>query len=106
MNRKAIGWFVVGLTITVFVAVVVSQFASDEPDGLEYVAEQQGFGDASEEHDLADAPLAEYGENLESDSRISTGVAGLIGVVAALVLGSGLFWLIRAPGADSADSKP
>ena len=106
MNRKAIGWFVVGLAITVFVAVVVSQFASDEPDGLEYVAEQQGFGDASDEHDLADAPLAKYGEKLESDSRISTGVAGLIGVVAALVLGFGLFWLIRSPGADSADSKP
>lgn len=106
MNRKAIGWFAVGLAITVFVAVVVSQFASDEPDGLEYVAEQQGFGDASEEHDLADAPLADYGENLESDSRISTGVAGLIGVVAALVLGFGLFWIIRAPGANSADSTP
>jgi hypothetical protein len=106
VNRKAIGWFVVGLAITVLVAVVVSQFASDEPDGLEYVAERQGFGDASDEHDLADAPLADYGENLESDSRISTGIAGLVGVVAALAAGFGLFWLIRAPGHDSADPTP
>jgi hypothetical protein len=106
VNRRAIGWFVVGLAITVFVAVVLSQLASDEPDGLEYVAEQQGFGDSSDEHDLADAPLADYGENLESDSRISTGIAGLVGVAAALGLGFGLFWLIRSRGSDPADSTP
>ena len=106
MNRRTIGWFFVGLAITVFVAVVVSQFASDEPDGLEYVAGRQGFGDASDEHDLADAPLADYGENLESDSRISTGVAGFVGVVVALGLGFGLFWIIRSPGSDPADSTP
>jgi len=100
VNRKAVGWFIAGLAITVFIAVVVSQFASDEPDGLEYVAEQQGFGDAADAHDLAEAPLAEYGENLESDSRISTGLAGLVGVAAALAIGFGLFWLIRAPGPD------
>jgi cobalt/nickel transport system permease protein len=103
VNRKSIGWFVVGLAVTVFIAIVVSQFASDEPDGLEYVAEQQGFGDAADAHDLAEAPLAEYGENLESDSRISTGLAGLVGVAAALGIGFGLFWLIRSPGPDSAD---
>lgn len=106
MNRKAVGWFIVGLVITVFIAVGLSQFASDDPDGLEYVAEQQGFGDEADEHDLAEAPLADYGENLESDSRISTGVAGVVGVVAALALGFGVFWLIRAPGSDPADSAP
>lgn len=104
MSRKTIVWFGVGLAITVFVAVVLSQFASSEPDGLEYVAEQQGFDDAATEHDLANAPLADYGENLDSDSRISTGIAGLVGVVAALGLGFGLFWVIRSPGSDPADS--
>lgn len=105
MNRKAAGLFIAGLAITLLVAVGLSQFASDEPDGLEYVAEQQGFDDAALEHNLADAPLADYGENLESDGRIATGVAGLVGVVAALGLGFGLFWLIRSPGTDSADSS-
>lgn len=105
MKRKTIGWFGVGLAITVLVAVVLSQFASDEPDGLEYVAEQQGFDNAATEHDLAEAPLADYGENLEAESRITTGIAGLVGVLAALGLGFGLFWIIRSRGSDPADSK-
>lgn len=104
MNRRAVGWFLAGLAITILVAVVLSQFASNDPDGLEYVAEQQEFDDATEEHDLADAPLADYGENLGSDSRISTGVAGFVGVIVALGLGFGLFWLVRSSGSDSADS--
>lgn len=106
MSRRALGWFAVGLLITVLVAVVLSQFASSEPDGLEYVAEDQGFADTAEDHDLADAPLADYGENLGSDPAFSTGVAGLVGVVAALGIGFGLFWLIRAPSPDSPDRAP
>lgn len=96
-------WFAVGLAVTVFVAVVVSQLASGEPDGLEYVADQQGFADEAEDHDLAEAPLADYGENLEADDRVATGIAGLVGVAAALLVGLGLFWLIRAPKTGSAD---
>lgn len=103
MSRRATGWFVLGLLITVFVAVVASQFASSEPDGLEYVAEEQGFAETADDHDLVDAPLADYGENLEADRVISTGVAGFIGVVAALGIGFGLFWLIRAPDTDTPD---
>lgn len=105
MKSKGLAWFVVGLTVTVFVAVVVSQLASGQPDGLEYVADQQGFADQAEDHDLAEAPLADYGENLDTDDRIATGVAGLVGVAAALLVGLGLFWLIRAPKADSPDAS-
>lgn len=106
MNRNAVGWFAVGVLVTVVVAVVVSQFASSSPDGLKYVADRQGLSEQAEAHDLADAPLADYGENLESDGAISTGVAGFVGVVAALAAGFGLFWLIRAPKAGAPDSAP
>jgi len=106
VSRGAVGWFVVGLFVTVVVAVVVSQFASSSPDGLEYVADRQGFSEQAEDHDLADTPLADYGQNLESDGAISTGVAGLVGVAAALGVGFGLFWLIRAPKADAPDPTP
>lgn len=105
MKSKGLVWFVVGLAVTVFVAVVVSQLASGQPDGLEYVADQQGFADQAEDHDLAEAPLADYGENLDTDDRVATGVAGLVGVAAALLVGLGLFWLIRAPKTDSPDAS-
>ncbi|MCJ7780053.1 MAG: PDGLE domain-containing protein, partial [Acidimicrobiia bacterium] len=104
MKSKGLVWFVVGLAVTVFVAVVVSQLASGQPDGLEYVADQQGFADQAEDHDLAEAPLAAYGQNLDTDDRVATGVAGLVGVAAALLVGLGLFWLIRAPKTDSPDA--
>jgi cobalt/nickel transport system permease protein len=106
VKSKGLVWFAVGLAVTVFVAVVVSQLASGEPDGLEYVADQQGFADQVEDHDLAEAPLADYGENLDTDDRVATGVAGLVGVAAALLVGLGLFWLIRAPKTDSPDPSP
>ena len=34
-------FFIIGLIAALLVAVVVSQFASSGPDGLEYVAEQE-----------------------------------------------------------------
>lgn len=99
MTRKGLALFLAGLVATVFVAVVVSQFASSEPDGLEYVAEREGFAGQIEDHALTDAPLADYGENLSTGNRLSTGIAGLVGVVVAMALGFGLFWMIRAPEA-------
>jgi hypothetical protein len=97
VTRRGLALFLSGLVVTVFIAVVVSQFASSEPDGLEYVAEQEGFAGQVEEHALTDAPLADYGENLSTGNRLSTGIAGLVGVVVAMGLGFGLFWMIRAP---------
>ena len=106
MKSRGLMWFVVGLSVTVFIAVVVSQFASDQPDGLEYVAEQEGFADQAEDHDLAGARLAGYGENLETDDRLATGAVGVAGVAAALLAGLGLFWLIRAPKTGSEGPTP
>jgi hypothetical protein len=87
--------FVVGLIATLLVAVVVAQFASSEPDGLEYVAEQEGFAETAAEHDLSGAPLADYGEELTSSSWVNTAVAGVVGVLLTLAIGYGLFWLTR-----------
>jgi len=99
VKRKGLAWFLIGLLVTVTVAVVVSRFASNEPDGLEYVAEREGFSEGAAEHPLAETPLAGYGENLP-DEGFSIGIAGLVGVLAALGLAFGLFWIIRAPGSD------
>ncbi|HEY9558798.1 MAG TPA: PDGLE domain-containing protein [Acidimicrobiales bacterium] len=89
-------WFwVAGLVVTLLLAAGVSQLASSEPDGLERVAEDEGFSDAAEEHDLAGSPLADYGVEGVDDDRLGTALAGGAGVVVTLAVGGGIFWLAR-----------
>jgi len=95
MDRRNRIFFGVGLLVVVVFAVVVSQFASGNPDGLEYVAGEEGFLDTAEDHTLGDAPLAGYGENLTDNSAVNTAVAGLLGVLVTLGVGYGIFWLVR-----------
>lgn len=99
-NRKI---FIAGLVVTVLVAVVVAQFASSSPDGLEYVAENEGL--AAGDHELADTPLADYGEGLTDSDPLNTAIAGLVGVVATLGLGYGVFWLARKTNRDKSTSE-
>ena len=95
--------FLGALVVTAAVATVVAQFASDQPDGLEYVAEQQGFAETAGDHTLAESPLAGYGENLGGDSFVNLALAGAVGVALTLALGAALFWLVRTkPGRDEA----
>lgn len=98
MDRRTLGFLGAGLLVAIVVAVGVSQFASGNPDGLEYVAEQEGFLETADDHTFADAPLADYGENLTDNARVNTAVAGLAGVVVTLLLGYGIFWLARRTG--------
>lgn len=73
------------LVLVLGVALLVSPFASSEPDGLEKVAEDEGFDGLAEEHAWADGPLADYGVAGIDQEHLSTAVAGLLGV--ALILG-------------------
>jgi hypothetical protein len=77
----------IALAVAVALATAASPFASASPDGLEKVAEQQGFADrgrlaAVQEH----APVPDYALPGASDPRIATGAAGLAGSL--LVFGS------------------
>ena len=88
-------FFVVALVVSLLVAGVASYYASAHPDGLQYVAEQTGFGDAATDSAASDSPLADYQTTGVDDARLSGGLAGVLGVVVMLVLSTGLFWLIR-----------
>ena len=79
-----------GLGVTLIVAGAVSFFASSNPDGLEYVAEQEGFISAAEDSAVGGFSLADYGEV----GGIPVGVAGLIGVGLTILVGLALFWLL------------
>jgi hypothetical protein len=91
-DRKNLVLFVVGgLLVVLGLAFFVSPLASSSPDGLEKVAQDQGFADSAEDHTFGDTPLADYGD----DERVPTGVAGLIGVVVTFGAAMIVFGLIR-----------
>jgi hypothetical protein len=104
MDRRTRRFFAVGLLVTLIVAVAISQVASSDPDGLEYVAEQEGFADAARDHDLGDTALADYGEGLTGNRVADTALAGLIGVLATLGVGWVVFRLIRRRDEDPAST--
>lgn len=87
--------WITGLVASLILAGFVSFYASASPDGLEKVAEDQGIAKAAKEHDAADSPLADYGVKDVSNARISGGLAGVIGVGATVVAGTGVFWAVR-----------
>jgi PDGLE domain len=99
-----------GLLLALALALFVSPFADSSPDGLSKVAEEQGFSSAEEEHDLADSPVADYEVEGVEDDRVSTGVAGVVGVLVTFGLGVGAFALLRTlrrspDGTTAADAR-
>ena len=98
MDRR-LWWFLgIGLLVALLVAGVLSGFASGSPDGLERVSIDEGFDETAQDHTLADSPLADYTVAGVEDERLSTGLAGIIGVAITLALSGALFYGIRFYG--------
>jgi cobalt/nickel transport protein len=93
MKQKT--FLIAGFVASLFLAGVVSFYASSHPDGLEKVAQDIGFIETAKEHTNADGTLADYGVKGVDNARLSTGLAGVIGVVATGVVSTGLFMLVR-----------
>jgi hypothetical protein len=95
-DRKNLALFVVGgLLVVLGLASFASPFASSSPDGLEKVSIDEGFSGAAEDHTLGDGPLADYGVEGVEDERLSTGLAGVIGVAITFGVAMILFGAIR-----------
>ena len=90
-NKK---FLVSGFVVSLFLAGVVSFYASSDPDGLEKVAEDIGFIETAEDHTYADGALADYGVKGIDNERASVGVAGVIGVIGTAIVGGALFTFI------------
>ncbi|MFH9074110.1 energy-coupling factor ABC transporter permease [Streptomyces alboflavus] len=96
-----------GLVTSLILAGFVSFYASTNPDGLEKVAHDKGFDKGEKEHDAADSPLADYGVKDISNTRLSGGLAGVIGVGVTVVAGSAVFWAVRRRrDGDGTESGP
>ena len=101
MSRRT-GLFVLGgLLVALALAFFVSPEASSSPDGLEKVAIDEGFIDTAKDHDLADGPLADYGVEGVDDERLSTGLAGILGVLVTFAVMGGILLLVRVAGRRS-----
>ena len=91
-NRR---FFAVALLVVLLIAGGGSYYASAHPDGLTYVAEQTGFIDEEKTSATADGPFAGYSTQGIDNDRLSGGVAGVVGALATLLIGGGLFWALR-----------
>ena len=97
-NRK---FYISGFVVSLFLAGVVSFYASSSPDGLEKVAEDIGFIETAKDHSNVDGALADYGVKGIENERTSVGVAGIIGVIGtAVVAGVGFKLIARKPKKD------
>ncbi|WP_282687442.1 MULTISPECIES: energy-coupling factor ABC transporter permease [unclassified Streptomyces] len=103
-RRSTRGFWITGLVSAFLLAGVVSFYASADPDGLERVAADQGIDEKVEEHGAADSPLADYGVGDIANARLSGGLAGVIGVSATVVVGTGVFWVIRRRKEEPGDT--
>lgn len=94
------------LVVTLLLAGVVSFYAASSPDGLTKVSEDQGFADTETDHSAGDGPFAGYETTGVDDSRLSGGLAGVVGVLVVLGLGTGLTFVLRRRSRDAEQARP
>lgn len=96
MDRKTWIFMLGGLALAIALAVLVSPFASSNPDGLDRVSQDQGFAEHAEGAQVWQrAPIPDYATP-GVEGPISTSVAGLLGTLAVAGLGYLGARLVRA----------
>ena len=85
----------VGVLVALLLAGGVSYYASSAPDGLNRVAQDQGFSRTERSHPSGRSPLAGYRTEGVHESRVSRGVAGVTGSLVVLALAGGLTLVLR-----------
>jgi cobalt/nickel transport protein len=94
--RFGFGAFIAaGLIVALVLAFFVSPSASGDPDGLDKVAIDKGFADTETDHAFGDAPTAGYEVRGVDDDRLSTGLAGVIGVAVTFAVAGGVMLVVR-----------
>jgi cobalt/nickel transport protein len=72
-------WWYYALLVSLFMAAVLSLFASTDPDGLERVAEDLGFKE-HETEPIISSPMPDYTVP-DAPRYVSTALAGLAGTL-------------------------
>jgi cobalt/nickel transport system permease protein len=84
-----------GVLVALVFAAVVSQFAADDPDGLERVAEDTGIIASGQDHSLADFIFADYATAGIDNETLSLAIAGIVGTIVTLLVAYGLLMGLR-----------
>ncbi len=88
-------FLVAGIVLALVLAGGISYFASSSPDGLNRVAEDQGFGDRAKDSATAGSPLADYGLDGVDNPALSGALAGVAGVLVVVAAGTLLAYVVR-----------
>lgn len=85
----------IGLSAALLLALVLSPFASSSPDGLEKVAERQGFLAKGEGEPALKTPVPDYAWPGVADEGRATRIAGGVGTLVTFAAAWGVAALIR-----------
>jgi hypothetical protein len=94
-SRRTKLFLLAGLFVALALAGIGSYYASSSPDGLTKVSENHGFASSEQPHHAGDSPLAGYQTKDVHNSRLSGGLAGVIGVGVTFAVAGGAALLIR-----------
>ncbi len=91
MNKSLKNFYLSFFFAALFLAGVISFYASSSPDGLEKVAEDIGFIQTARDSAVANSPFSDYGVVGVANERLSVGISGIIGVIVTGVVAIYLF---------------
>ena len=91
MKNQLKGFLWIGLGVSLLLALFLCPFASSSPDGLEKVAEQQGFAEKGGSWTLwRYTPFRDYAIPGIKNEKLATALAGFIGTAAIFMIAIGL----------------
>ncbi|MBN2013576.1 MAG: PDGLE domain-containing protein [Candidatus Altiarchaeota archaeon] len=81
-------YWIFGLVVALIMAAVISLYASPDPDGLERVAEDKGFLEHGEGHEVMESPMPDYIIPGIENEVLSASLAGVTGTL--MLFGAGI----------------
>jgi len=84
-----------GLIVAIFLAGIISIFASSYPDGLEKVAENLGFLEKGEGQPSVKSPVPDYEWPGLENKKLATSIAGIAGTLIVFGLSYGLAAILK-----------
>ena len=88
-------WLHYGLMVSFVMAAVISLFASSSPDGLERVAENLGFIEHGEGHEVMESPMPDYAIPGIENETVAASLAGLSGTLIMFLMVYGVGSLLK-----------